>query len=161
MAAELAIRGWMVDLPRRGAPSIDLYAHRFQDSRTCGVQVKARSRGDFTLSDDLLTFADPAADSWVVLVTLGDAGSRSHFSVVPRNHVTLAMRAFQGHMDNEGKPWTRKMLGPQEFASYDEAWDLMERPANEAPYGLPGWVVDLLRAHDQTDALAIVPAAIV
>jgi hypothetical protein len=136
-AAELAARGWMVDLPRRGAKDIDLDAHSAAGARTAGIQVKTRASGDFALGENLMALADADAASWVVLVTLAPAGERSHFFVVPGNHVTAGMLAYAGGRPDGGAGWTRKYFGQAEFAGYDEAWDLMDTPAWRAPWRMP------------------------
>ena len=57
-AAEFAVRGWMVQMARRGARGIDLFAHSPIGERTCGVQVKTRASGDFQFSANLLELAE-------------------------------------------------------------------------------------------------------
>jgi hypothetical protein len=150
-AAELANRGWMVDMPRRGARNIDLYAHRREGNRTCGVQVKARTRGDFQFDNNFLELAEPTADAWVILVTLSPPGGRSQFFVLPHNHVAAALIAYKGYRDANGKGWPRKMLGPHEFTGYTEAWALMEHPAQKAPWQMLDWVAEALAEHKRYD----------
>jgi hypothetical protein len=156
-AAELAVRGWTVDMPRRGAKGIDLYARSPIGGRTCGVQVKTRSRGDFAFKPNLLELVDAIADEWVILVTLKDPGTRCDFHVVPRNHVTAALLAYKGYLDLEGKSWPRMMFGEAEFAGYREAWNLMERPAPDAAWGMPNWIAVALGEHNRDDVFDALP----
>ncbi len=158
-AAELATRGWMVDMPRRGARHIDLYAHRREGNRTCGVQVKTRTKGDFQFDNDFLELAEPTADAWVILVTLSPPGERSQFFVLPHNHVAAALIAYKGYRDANGQGWPRKMLGPHEFTGYTEAWALMERPAQEAPWRMLDWVAEALTEHKRYDVVEAIPAS--
>ena len=89
-----------------------------------------------------------AADEWFVLVTAGEPPA---FNVVPRNHVVAAIRVFQAIQDAQQKPWSRKLLGEQEFDRYRGAWDLLECPAFEADWRMPPWVTDGLKEHPQPD----------
>jgi hypothetical protein len=157
-AAELAIRGWMVDMPRRGARGIDLYGRSPEGHRTCGIQVKAQTRGDFAFGPDLLELAEPTADEWVILVTLTQPGERCQFYVVPRNHVTAGLLAYKGYCDAAGKAWPRMFFGPAEFAGYLEAWHLMDRPAREGPWAMPEWVATALGEHGRDDVFSAIPS---
>lgn len=156
-AAELANLGWMVDMPRRGARGIDLYAHRHEGNRTCGVQVKARTKGDFQFDNNFLELAERSADAWVILVTLSPPGERSQFFVLPHNHVAAALIAYKGYTDANGKGWPRKVFGAHEFAGYTEAWALMEQPAQEAPWKMLDWVAEALTEHERYDVFDAIP----
>jgi len=149
----------MVDMPRRGARQIDLYAHHREGNRTCGVQVKTRTKGDFQFDDNFLELAEPTADAWAILVTLSPPGERSQFFVLPHNHIAAALIAYKGYTDANGKGWPRKMLGPQEFTGYTEAWPLMERPAQEARWRMLDWVGEALSEHKRYDVFEAIPAA--
>ena len=121
------------------------------------MQVKTRASGDFQFSPNLLELAEPTADEWVVLVTLGPAGERSHFFVVPRNHVTAGLLAYKGYLDAEGKAWPRIIFGDVEFPGYNEAWDLLDRPAHHARWGMADWVAEALVEHERDDVFAAIP----
>ncbi len=152
MAAELALRGWTVDLPRRGQRGIDLYAYDVAQKRTCGIQVKTRglSSKDFRFDPGLLEPAARTADEWVVLVALAPPFSRSEFYVVPRSHVTAAMLTYAQGRSDKGAGWTARYLGPQEFTKYHERWDLMDRSAIEADWLMPSWVNIKFSAERET-----------
>jgi hypothetical protein len=156
-AAELAIRGWMIVMADRGAKGIDLFAQSPVGERTCGVQIKTRASGDFHFSENLLTLAEPTADAWVILVTLTAPGERAHFFVIPRNHVSAGLLAYKGYRDAEGKTWPRMLFGEAEFTGYDEAWQLMHRPAHGAPWRMDGWVAEALDEHERDDVFAAIP----
>ncbi len=116
VVAELANRGWAVDLARRGRSHVDLYARPPADDRTCGVQVKAQQRaGDFTVTG----LASPTArqsDEWAILVTLPEPGTRGIFYVVPRNHAYAVITAIEGDFARHGKSSPFKAVG-------SGAWD--------------------------------------
>jgi hypothetical protein len=82
------------------------------------------------------------ANGGVVLVTLASAGERSHFFVVPRNHVTAGLLACKGYLDGEGKAWPQIIFGDVEFPGYNEAWDLLDRLGREARWGMAEWVAE-------------------
>ena len=51
--------------------------------------------------------AERTADEWVIVVALAPAGERSHFYVVPRNHLTAAIVAYAGTLEDSSL-WTAK-----------------------------------------------------
>jgi hypothetical protein len=126
--------------------------------RTCGIQVKTRSSGAFLLGDRLIRPVERNADEWVILVTLAKVGERSHFHVVPRNHVAAAMVAYAGSLD-ASRPWKAKYLGDDVFGGYDEAWPLMEHPAAEARWAIGDWYAKQLADQGREDIFALVLSA--
>lgn len=156
-AAELALRGWTVDLPRRGAAGIDLYARSPSDGRTCGIQVKAQRRGgDFDVGG-LASPVGRTADEWAILVTLAPPGTRSSFYVMPRNHPYAAIAAVEESFQQQGKRLGRKMLGSGLWDGYAERWELMSQPAVEAECLLPDWVSWTLAEASRDDVFALIP----
>lgn len=141
VAAELAVRGWTVDVPRRNQQGIDLYGYHNEQRRTVGVQVKTRlaSSKDFRFDESLLEPA-PEVDAWVVLVALAAPGTRSNFLVVPRQHVNAILRTFDRTVQERGKTWKALYMGAHEFARYDERWDSMQSPSSGAEWLMPDWV---------------------
>jgi Holliday junction resolvase-like predicted endonuclease len=154
-AAELTLRGWTVDMARRGARGVDLYAQHPSDGRVCAVQVKTRTGKDFTFDAGFLELVDPDADTWVILATF-QPPEPWRFTILPRNHAGAAVIAFNAYYDSQGKVWGRKLLGPQEFVGYDDAWELMDASARRAPWRMPAWVEDELRARGHKEVLAAV-----
>lgn len=156
-AAELAVRGWTVDLPRRGAAGIDLYARSPAGGRTCGIQVKAQRRvGDFDVGG-LASPVDRTADEWAILVTLKPAGTRSSFYVLPRNHPYAAITAVTESFHQQGKQIKRMMLGSGLWDGYLEKWELMTHPAVEAECLLPDWVTWTLAEASRDDVFGLIP----
>ena len=93
----------------------------------------------------------------MILVTLKPAGERSHFFVVPRNHVTAGLLAYKGYLDADNKPWPGIIFGDAEYTGYDEAWDLLDRPAHQAPWAMADWVAEALGEHERDDIFAAIP----
>lgn len=89
-------------------------------------------------------------------MTLAPAGERSHLFIVPRNHVTAGQLAYKGYLDAEGKAWPRIIFGDVEFRGYDEAWDLLNRPAHRARWGMADWVAEALVEHERDDIFAAI-----
>jgi hypothetical protein len=149
-AAELARWDWLVSQTIGGAARTDLLAqYTGAGHQTAAIQVKTRTSGDSHLA-----VTDPAtasANEWVILVSLGDRGSRPAFNIVPRNHVVLVVRVLAAILEGQGRKWTRKLIGEHEFCRYRECWDLMTAPAAEAPWMLPPWVFDGLPLYPQPE----------
>lgn len=157
VAAELANRGWTVDLARRGRSDVDLYARPPARDRTCGIQVKAQQRvGDFTVTG----LASPAAregDEWAILVTLPEPGARATFYVVPRNHAYAVIAAIEGSFARQGKAFAFKAVGSGAWEGYEEGWELMDSPAIEAPWLMPDWVNWTLDEQGRDDLFELIP----
>lgn len=113
------------------------------------LQVKTRTSGGFHLA--VSDQAQAGANEWVILVSLGERGSRPAFSVVPRNHVVLVVRVLAAILEGQGRKWPRKLIGEHAFSRYRERWDLRETPAEQAPWMLPQWVFDGLPLYPQPE----------
>ncbi len=92
------------------------------------------------------------ADEWYVLVNCPTLEAWPSFNVLPRNHLVAAARVFQAMCDDEGRTWSRKVLGEHEFAGYRDAWELMNTPSGKVrDWRMPEWVTDGLRDYPQPD----------
>lgn len=143
VAAELSLRGWDASPTFGNAPDVDLIA-RSSKGLLASIQVKAKRGKDFSMGTTGERPAEPADNAWFILVSLDASEDRQHqFFIVPRDHVVAAVtvaKAAAGLKD------TRNLLGPQEFQEYFEAWELLDRPASEAPWMLPSWVHEHARS---------------
>src|SRR4051794_31066129 len=85
----------------------------------------------------------PAArepNEWFVLAKLNETVARPSFYIAPRN--VIAGATYAQHQEFLQRPRTarktvkdtaRRSLLVKEPAGYEDKWDLLERPANEAP----------------------------
>lgn len=148
-AAELTRRGWIVSLTLGNAPRTDLLGQQASDRfLSAAIQVKTRTRGDFHL--DVSGLSPKGANEWVVLVSLEADVNEDRFCVVPRNHVCAVVLALDAIFKRSEKPWPRKMIGVQEFSEYRGRWELMQGPAEDAPWSLlPSWVTEEMVANPQ------------
>jgi hypothetical protein len=151
VAGKLCLLGWSVAATARGAKRTDLLAQR-PDGSSCAIQVKTRSSGDFHVGAGALDASPKGADEWFVLVNCPTGEAWPMCNVLPRNHLVAAARVFKAWHDDEGKPWSRKLLGEQEFAGYRDAWKLMDKPAPKVrQWRMPDWVTDGIRDYPQPD----------
>jgi len=144
VGAELALLGWPAALTSTGTARTDLLAQVGEGHWPAAIQVKtksARSR-DFQLKN-IVEPAAPLANEWVILVALSD--DRQHrFYVVPRDVAVATVKALNLAYENP----SRVMLREEEFMAYAGDWDLLRRPAWEAPWRVREWV-DAYR-HEMT-----------
>lgn len=148
-AAELARWEWLVSPTFGGVARTDLLAQHTATELTAAIQVKTRTSGDFHLA-----VSDPSpagVNEWVLLVSLGARGSHPAFNVVPRNHVVLLVRVLAAMLHEQGRSWTRKMIGETEFSRYRNRWELMTAPADQVPWMLPHWVFEGLPLYPQPE----------
>jgi len=148
-AHELARYDWLISPTFGSAARTDLLGQHTETDLTAAIQVKTRTRGDFHLN--VSDQAPPGANEWVVLVSLGQRGTRPAFNIVPRTHVCLVVRVFGAILEGQGKPWPRKLIGEHEFCRYRGAWETMSRPAEDAAWMLPQWVFDWLPQYPQPE----------
>jgi hypothetical protein len=149
-AAQLAQRGWDASLTLGNAPRTDIVAQHAETQRLIAVQCKARTgKADFMLSKGCEHTSPPGRDEWFVLVTLRGRDRRPDFYVMPRNAV--AAYVYVGHrawLTGTKRDGTARRDNPArniELAvapPYLERWDLLDNPADAAPYWLPDWFFD-------------------
>lgn len=151
-ASELSRQNWLVALTIGDAPRTDLLVQQAFDSHiSAAIQVKTRSEGDFHLGN-VTNLSPPRANEWVILVSLEPNEMRSPFCIVPRNHVCAVVLELGRKLAEQGKNWSRKMIGEQEFKEYRGCWNLLNEPAENVPLSLlPQWVLDGLRDHPQPE----------
>jgi hypothetical protein len=146
VAAELSQRGWLATVTIKNAPGTDVLAQEPTTGAMVAIQTKTASFGNpFQLTKKCEAPAS-VLNEWYVLVKLHGLAIRPTFFVVPRNiiaGVTYAQhqewlarpgRAGKPHNDND-----RRVLLAKHFADYEDRWDLLEHPANEAPLLLGQW----------------------
>ena len=150
----LARLGWGVALTRDGLEHTDILAVQSASRRMIEVQVKTASHmpkpnWPVNLKAQELARTDR---QWFVFVALGDRpwGAPRSF-VVPRDHA--AATAFIAHRDwrtdPAAKPGTRNAsldqcrVGDALFEGYEDRWDLLSAPADDAPVLLPSHLRDL------------------
>lgn len=145
VAAELSLRGWPASVTFGNTKRTDLLAQVGDHLLPVAVQVKTKGEKsrDFRLAS-LTQLSPSGANEWVVLVAL-HADARADFFVVPRDHVVASVVAVMHALPKNS--WGA--LGPQEFAGYQDAWSLMERPARAAKWSVQPWVLDVLEEMER------------
>jgi hypothetical protein len=151
----LAQLGWAAALTREGVAHADVLAVRASAERQMiEVQVKTKSwnrRPKWPMGH----WMEPSASNrqWYVFVLLApDPGERPTCFVVPHDHVTAGTHL--GHQawrtdpavpaGKRNTPLTRTMAGIDLWERYKEAWELLEKPADEAQIRLPMWLRPLI-----------------
>lgn len=154
-AEVLAREEWSVAATSGNPIRTDLLAQQTSlNHLTAAIQVKTRTAGDFHLDISEPSPTEASLNEWVVLVSLGGGRADTEFHIVPRNHVCAVTLTLAAIRADEGKAWPRKLISEQEFDRYKNRWDLMQAPAEEAPWLLPPWVFDGLAAHPQPSLTA-------
>lgn len=149
-ASELARRGWAPALTRDGLERTDILAvHTGDDRQLIEVQVKS-IRGDAQRTSWPLGEKSQQppkhAGEWFVMVAIPADDSRPlRGFIVPRAHVAAAAWIGHWHWFTEpGVPTGKRNVGVDRsrvqirtFERYEGRWDLLEKPADDAPVLLP------------------------
>lgn len=147
-AAQLSQRGWAASLTVGNMPRTDLVAQEMGPSaRLIAVQCKAANAGgSFQVGLRGELPSPPGSNEWYVFIELFEPDRRPSFYVVPRNVVAafawVGHRAWLTGTRRDGSPrrnGSMRSIQAHEFAAYREQWDLLDAPADEAPYMLPEW----------------------
>jgi hypothetical protein len=146
-AAELAQRGWEATLTLGNALRTDILAQHAENQLLVGVQCKTSSSDSpawFRLSITCEEPSPPSQNEWFVFTRLQGLGQRPIFYVMPRDVVAaylfLSHRIWLTSSKPDGMPRVGDTQRNVEFsiaAPYLERWDLMEKPAANAPAWLP------------------------
>jgi len=148
----LARMGWAASLTRDGLARTDILSvQASQQRRMIEVQVKTITVGTWPLG--VKGTAGALSDrEWYVFVRLGRFPERPRTWVVPRDHVAAA--TWIAHMswltDSTARPGSRNAgigsarLADNDFARYEDRWDLVEASAFEAPVMLDLWMRDAI-----------------
>jgi hypothetical protein len=146
IAAELSLRGWLATVTIKNAPGVDVLAQNLGLGVTVAIQTKTASYGnDFQLNAKCEQ-PSTALNEWYVFVKLHEERTRPSFYVVPRNIVagfvyathrewlSRAGRGGRAHKDTTKRAAAAKYLG-----GYEDRWDLLDRPADQAPLLADQW----------------------
>jgi hypothetical protein len=140
VAAELSLRGWLATVTIKNAPWTDVLAQIPDRGLAVAIQTKTASGGTRFQLNEKCEIPATAQNQWYVFVRLQAKETRPNFYVVPHNIVAgatyaehrwwLSEPALDGtpHKDNP-----RRVIGAQHVTGYEDRWDLLERPADEAP----------------------------
>lgn len=86
---------------------------------------------------------------WYVLVLLGALHERARFYVVPTNVISplvyVGRRVWLAGTKRDGsarKDTSMRAIRPEQLGAYQDAWELLLKPASEAPEHLNAWVYD-------------------
>jgi hypothetical protein len=150
VCSSLARRGWVPALTRDGIERTDILAVGTTGDRPMvEIQVKTATGPGEKVSWHLGSTIDVVAvgnREWFVLVS-GDPDPTLPLRsfVVPRTHVTAG--AWISHMDwltkpgippgQRNAPVQQARVALRVFARYEDRWELMRRPTDEAPVLLP------------------------
>jgi hypothetical protein len=152
VAAELSLRGWLATVTIKNSPGTDILAQKPVTGAMVAIQTKTASFGNkFQLHRKAET-PTTARNEWYVLVKLHEERTRPTFYVVPRNIVAGA--AYAQHREwlsksrRDGKPrmdTDKRVMIPAEFSGYEDRWDLLDHPADEAPLLIGAWYAECVR----------------
>lgn len=156
VAAELSQRGWLATVTIKNAKATDVLAQRLEPPppRILSVQTKTTSPGNenFTLSarDESVAIHE---DQWFVFVGLSRPGLRPNFWIVP--HDVVAARIYSSHRHWLGTPsptgkdrndTPRRAIHRGHLDGYQEAWELLDSKARDAPFVGHAWILDVADA---------------
>jgi hypothetical protein len=149
VAAELSLRGWLATVTIKNAPGTDVLAQKRTTGVVVAIQTKTASFGNpFQLSKNCET-PTTVQNEWYVLVKLHEPKTRPSFYIVPRNIVAGAVYAqhqeWLSRPGRGGKPHNdnpRRILQPKWFAGYEDRWDLLGEPADQAPLLIDPWYTE-------------------
>jgi hypothetical protein len=149
VAGELARRGWRPSITPRGVERTDVLAQHSESGRVVALQVKTATTRDFRLG---LKDEQPAhaQNEWFVLVALGEAEVRPRYFLLPRNVIAgwlyVDHRTWLERMKPDGTPHkdtTIRVIRMREIdAVYEEGWDLLNVPTDEAPVCVPEKILE-------------------
>ena len=157
VAAELSRRGWLATVTIKNAPGTDVLAHDPANKTVVAIQTKTASGSRFQL-DRKCERPTTAHNEWFVFVELHDSRTRPSFYVVPRNIVAGAV--FADHQEwlsrpaRDGSPHndnSRRNLLARYLTGYEDPWDLLDRPADEAPLLIDDWYGDCVKRFGLPD----------
>ena len=152
VAAELSLRGWLATVTIKNAPGTDVLAKSLRSGAVVAIQTKTASLGNqFWLSSKCEVPA-MSQNEWYVLVKLHKERTRPSFFVVPTNVVAGAVyaqhREWLSRPGREGKPrkdTNMRVMPAKHFLGYEDRWDLLEKPADEAPLLIAEWYSECVR----------------
>lgn len=145
VAAELSRRGWLATVTIKNSPGTDVLAQRLGTGRVIALQVKTAGVGNRFQLDRKCEAVTTQTNEWFVLVRLQERKNRPSFYVIPRNIVAGA--TFAQHLEwlerprdgRKVKDTPRRTLRAEFIAGYEDRWDLLDRPADEAPLLIDAW----------------------
>jgi hypothetical protein len=151
VAAELSRRGWLATVTIKNAPGTDVLAQRVDTGAVVAIQTKTSSDGNSFQLDKKCEVVAREMNEWYILVGLRAEGERPKFYLIPRN--IIAGATYAQHVEwlqrpREGrsvKDTARRALLAKYLAGYEERWDLLDRPADEAPLLISEWYTDCVR----------------
>jgi hypothetical protein len=153
VCATLARHGWAAALTRDGLARTDVLAvgtslpHR----PLAEIQVKtatgSSNRTSWVINRKAQEFAR-SAHEWFVFVAVPAAPAAPRGFVVPRDHVSAATWVVHENWrtDPNVSPGTRNTtidrarVNMTVWAAYEDRWDLLATPTEDAPVLLPGWI---------------------
>jgi hypothetical protein len=149
VAGELARRGWRPSITPRGVERTDVLAQHSESGHVVALQVKTATTNVFRLSgkDEQ---PSQAPNEWYVLVALGEADARPRYFIFPTDVVAgwlyVDHRVWLEGMKRDGTPRKdtpiRALRISEIDAVYEEAWDLLSAPADDAPIHLPARILE-------------------
>jgi hypothetical protein len=143
VAAELARRGWVPSITPRGVERTDVLAQHAETGAVIAVQVKTANSEHFRLKQKNEE-TSKQWNQWYVFVSLRGLTERARFFVVPTNVVAAFVYVdHRGWLRRPGRGGATHRDSPvraakvADFAAYEDAWEMLGAPANQAPVHLP------------------------
>jgi hypothetical protein len=148
VCSELARRGWAGSLTRDGLERTDILAIHPDSGRMVALQVKAALPKPSWLVGVKGMQPSRQPNEYFTFVHLGLVEERPSVWVVPRDHLAAvawvgfhAWRYAPEHEGNRHADVSAARVAPSDFERYENRWDLLGQPTDQAPVLLPEWVL--------------------
>lgn len=149
VAGELARRGWRPSITPRGVERTDVLAQHSESGRLVALQVKTATTTAFRLGRKDEQPAQ-AQNEWFVLVALREAKARPRYFVLPTDVVAgwlyVDHRVWLEGTKRDGtarKDTAIRVIRMHEIdVGYEEAWDLLNPSAHDAPVHVPDRILE-------------------
>jgi hypothetical protein len=157
VAAELSRRAWLATITIKNSPGTDVLAQHLVTGVLVAIQVKTAGPGNQFQLDAKCELGARQMNEWFVLVKLHETDRRPSFYVMPRNIVAGAVYAQhlewlnRDRGDREVKNTSRRTLRTEHIAGYEDRWDLLDSPADEAPLLIGPWYTECVKRFGLPD----------
>jgi hypothetical protein len=152
VAAELSLRGWLATVTIKNAPDTDILAQKPATGIVVAIQTKTASLGNNFQLNRKCEVPARSQNEWYVLVKIREENTRPSFYIVPRD--IMAGAVYAQHLEWLSRPGLtgtphkdteRRGIVAAHVAGYEDRWDLLDKPANEAPLLVDRWYTDCVK----------------
>jgi hypothetical protein len=148
VAAELARRNWVPSITPRGIEDTDVLAQHAETAAVIAVQVKTANGEHFRLKQKNEK-TSKQWNQWYVFVSLSGLTEPPRYFVVPTNVVAaLVYVDHRGWLRRPGRGGAARhdssvrAAKVADIKAYENEWELLDAPSNQAPVNLPDRIYD-------------------